>query len=203
MNVPSPNMNNWGDPLAKALNDSSGPGSGAGIGSGSGGGMGSGNGGGVGPGSGGVPAAAYLTPAPAAMAIPPALLPARAVSDEAVKAKYQGTVSLIAVITADGRATDIHVARASGSGSTKRPSTPFALGASNPRSARMASPRLCVPSKLPSICTEAVGVPSSRAGLLPTSHWSARTVYHHTAGIERLSRYVRSATMSGMKASPE
>src|SRR5208282_965726 len=53
LSIQSPNMNNWGDPLAKVLTDSNGPGSGAGIGSGSGGGIGSGTGGGLGPGSGG------------------------------------------------------------------------------------------------------------------------------------------------------
>ena len=37
-------------------------------------------------------------------------------SDEAVKAKYQGTVLLVAIITADGRATDIRVAKGLGLG---------------------------------------------------------------------------------------
>jgi TonB family protein len=37
-------------------------------------------------------------------------------SDEAVKAKYQGTVELLAIITPDGRATDIHVVRGVGLG---------------------------------------------------------------------------------------
>ncbi|MFZ1035402.1 MAG: hypothetical protein WAN72_25705, partial [Candidatus Acidiferrales bacterium] len=52
LKLPSPNMNNWGDPLSKVLNDSNGPGSGNGIGSGNGTGVGSGSGGGVGPGEG-------------------------------------------------------------------------------------------------------------------------------------------------------
>ncbi len=50
LKLPSPNMNNWGDPLSKVINDSNGPGSGNGIGSGNGTGVGSGSGGGVGPG---------------------------------------------------------------------------------------------------------------------------------------------------------
>jgi TonB family protein len=37
-------------------------------------------------------------------------------SDEARKAKYQGTVVLNVIITADGRATDIHVAKGPGLG---------------------------------------------------------------------------------------
>jgi protein TonB len=37
-------------------------------------------------------------------------------SDEAVKAKFQGTVTLSIVITADGRATEIHVAKGLGLG---------------------------------------------------------------------------------------
>jgi hypothetical protein len=53
LKLPSPNMNNWGDPLSKVINDSNGPGSGNGIGSGNGTGVGSGSGGGVGPGEGG------------------------------------------------------------------------------------------------------------------------------------------------------
>src|SRR5262249_36943911 len=53
LRVPSPNLDRWGDPMGKVLNDSNGPGSGGGMGSGSGGGLGSGTGGGLGPGSGG------------------------------------------------------------------------------------------------------------------------------------------------------
>ncbi len=117
LNLPSPNMNNWGDPLSKVINDSSGPGSGGGIGSGSGGGVGSGNGAGVGPGQGwgtggGLPSAGtggYGEPT--CMYCPQAQF-----SDEAVKAKYQGMVVLSAIITADGRATDIRVVKNLGMG---------------------------------------------------------------------------------------
>ena len=42
--------------------------------------------------------------------------PSPAFSDEAVKAKYQGVVELLAVITADGHATDIKVAKGLGLG---------------------------------------------------------------------------------------
>jgi TonB family protein len=37
-------------------------------------------------------------------------------SDEARKAKYQGVVVLMVIITLDGRATDIHVAKSPGLG---------------------------------------------------------------------------------------
>jgi TonB family protein len=117
INIPSPNAQNWGDPLSKVINDSSGTGSGSGIGSGSGGGVGSGNGGGVGPGSGygtggGPPCAGcggYGSPQCV-------YCPAPQYSDEAVKAKYQGVVYLMATITADGRAIDIRVAKGLGLG---------------------------------------------------------------------------------------
>ena len=50
LKIPSPNMDNYGDPLAKLMNGSGGPGGGSGIGSGTGTGIGSGEGGGLGPG---------------------------------------------------------------------------------------------------------------------------------------------------------
>jgi periplasmic protein TonB len=115
--LPSPNMPNWGDPMSKVVNDSNGPGSGGGIGSGSGGGVGSGDGRGVGPGhdwgtGGGYPSAGsngYGTPACI-------YCPSGQFSDEAVKAKYQGTVVLTIVVTPDGKATDIHIAKGLGMG---------------------------------------------------------------------------------------
>lgn len=117
LKLPSPNLPNWGDPLAKSITDSSGPGSGGGIGSGSGGGVGSGNGGGVGPGEGwgtggGAPSAGtngYGVPACVYCPVP-------TFSDEAVKTKYQGTVVLQVVITAAGTATNIHVVKGLGVG---------------------------------------------------------------------------------------
>ena len=117
LNLHQQDAKNWGDPLGKVLNDSNGSGGGGGIGSGYGGGIGSGNGGGVGPGEGygtggGVPNAGtggYGMPACV-------YCPQAEYSDEAVKAKYQGTVYLIATITADGKATDIQVVKGMGLG---------------------------------------------------------------------------------------
>src|SRR5437899_6224948 len=48
LKIASPNMANFGDPLAKNVTDSLGNGNGTGIGSGSGGGLGPGEGGGTG-----------------------------------------------------------------------------------------------------------------------------------------------------------
>ena len=117
LHIPSPNMNNWGDPLAKVINDSSGPGGGNGIGSGNGGGVGSGSGGGVGPGSGGGTGGGVFNAGTGGYGYPACLYcPQAQYSDEAVKAKYQGTVELVAVITPDGRAIQIQVVKGVGLG---------------------------------------------------------------------------------------
>ncbi len=115
LKLTSLNMNNWGDPVSKVINDSNGPGSGGGLGTGNGTGVGPGNGAGVGPGDEfgegdgppnagtgryGYPMCAYCPPAQ--------------YSDEAVKSKYQGTVFLVVTITAEGKATDIKVAKGVG-----------------------------------------------------------------------------------------
>jgi protein TonB len=113
----SPNMSNWGDPMSKVTNDSSGPGSGNGIGSGNGTGIGSGTGGGVGPGEGGGTGGGIFNAGTGGYGIPACIYcPQAQFSDEAVKAKYQGTVLLQAIITADGRATEIHVLKGLGLG---------------------------------------------------------------------------------------
>jgi periplasmic protein TonB len=117
LKIPQPNMNNWGDPLAKVINDSNGSGGGGGIGSGNGGGIGSGSGGGVGPGSGGGTGGGVFNAGTGGYGYPACLYcPQAQYSDEAVKAKYQGTVSIMAIITPDGRATDIQVVKGLGLG---------------------------------------------------------------------------------------
>jgi periplasmic protein TonB len=109
LHVPSPNMSTFGDPLASALSDSLGHGNGTGIGSGTGGGLGPGEGGGTGGGAFragvngvGVPVCLYC--------------PIPQYSDEARKAKYQGTVVLQVTITTDGRAINISVVKGPGLG---------------------------------------------------------------------------------------
>ncbi len=117
LKLPSPNTPNWGDPLAKMITDSGGPGGGSGIGTGCCGGVGSGQGGGVGPGegwgTGGGPPGAGTN----GYGEPTCLFcPSPAFSDEAVKAKYQGVVTLQVVVTPDGRATNIRVIKGLGVG---------------------------------------------------------------------------------------
>jgi periplasmic protein TonB len=105
-----------GDPLSKLMVPSNGTGVSSGIGSGSGGGIGSGGGGGLGPGTGGnfgggvfhvgngvSPPTAIYSPEPD-------------YSEEARKAKYQGTVVLNVIVGPDGRVHNAAVARALGMG---------------------------------------------------------------------------------------
>lgn len=115
--VPQVNMNVWGDPLAKVAGPpSNGTGSGGGIGSGSGGGVGSGKGPGFGPGEGGgIGGGIYrigggVTAPTLVFKVEPEY------SEEARKAKYQGTVVLYVVVDEKGMPKDIKVVRALGLG---------------------------------------------------------------------------------------
>lgn len=106
-----------GDPLSKVLGPpSNGTGFGGGIGSGSGGGVGSGRGPGVGPGyGGGVGGGIYRVGG--GVSAPRAIYsPDPEYSEEARKAKYQGTVVLWMIVDADGRPRDIKVMRSVGLG---------------------------------------------------------------------------------------
>jgi len=117
LKVPSPNLDTYGDPLAKLINGSGGPGGGSGIGSGTGTGIGSGEGGGLGPGSGGGTGGGAYRPGTGGVGYPSCVYcPDPKYSEEARKAKYQGTVVLQAVITPDGRATEIQVVKGPGLG---------------------------------------------------------------------------------------
>lgn len=109
LKLPSPNMANFGDPLAKGITDSLGNGNGTGIGSGSGGGLGPGEGGGTG---GGV-FRAGVNGVGSPMCI---YCPQPEYSDEARKAKYQGTVLLDVTVTADGRVINPIVIKGPGLG---------------------------------------------------------------------------------------
>ncbi len=114
--LPQVNMPNYGDPLAKLGPLSNGPGSGGGIGSGKGGGVGSGKGGGFGPGEGGGVGGGVFRVGGGVSA--PVLLYKKEpeYSEEARKAKYQGTVLLYIEVDPSGRATNIRVARSLGLG---------------------------------------------------------------------------------------
>lgn len=115
--VMMPNLANLGDPLSKVMGPpSNGTGSGSGIGSGSGGGVGSGRGPGVGPGwGGGIGGGPYRVGG--GVSAPRILYaPDPEYSEEARKAKYQGTVVLWVVVGPDGRPRDIRVQRSLGLG---------------------------------------------------------------------------------------
>src|SRR5579863_5503639 len=117
-NTPLPNVNlpNWGDPLAKIGPPSNGPGSGGGIGSGSGGGVGSGKGAGFGPGEGGGFGGGVFRVGGGVTAPVPLYRPEPEYSEEARKAKYQGTVVLSIEVSPSGLASNIKVVRSLGLG---------------------------------------------------------------------------------------
>ena len=114
--MPNVNMSQYGDPLAKLGPASNGPGYGGGIGSGHGGGVGPGGGGGYGPGSdGGFGGGAYRVGNGVSA---PILLFKKEpeYSEEARKAKYQGTVVLSIEVDPSGRAVNPRVLRSLGLG---------------------------------------------------------------------------------------
>jgi TonB family protein len=116
VNLPNVNMAQYGDPLGKIGPPSNGPGSGGGIGSGSGGGVGSGRGGGYGPGEGGGVGGGVFRVGGGVSA--PTLLykVEPEYSEEARKAKYQGTVVLYVEVDPSGKAKNLRVVRSLGLG---------------------------------------------------------------------------------------
>ena len=105
-----------GDPKSSAVIPSNGTGSGSGIGSGYGGGVGSGTGAGVGPGIGGGMGKGYFRPGRGVSAPRVIYQTDPEFSEEARKAKYQGTCVLGLVVDANGRPTQIRVINALGMG---------------------------------------------------------------------------------------
>jgi periplasmic protein TonB len=114
--LPQVNAANYGDPLSKFMTPSNGTGSGGGIGSGKGGGVGSGSGGGWGPGEGGGFGGGVFKVGGGVSA--PTLLQKvePEYSEEARKAKYQGTVILYIEVDPTGKATNVRVQRSLGLG---------------------------------------------------------------------------------------
>jgi protein TonB len=114
--VPNIQANNYGDPLSHMGIPSNGIGSAGGIGSGSGGGVGSGNGAGVGPGlGGGFGGGAFRigggVSAPSVLSkVEPEY------SEEARKAKWQGTVVVSVIVDELGRPRNVRVLRSLGLG---------------------------------------------------------------------------------------
>lgn len=112
-----PHSGAMGDPMSNILGPASnGTGFGGGIGSGSGGGVGSGHGPGVGPGSGGGIGGGVFRVGGGVSAPRVLSSPDPEYSEEARKAKYQGTVVLWVIVGADGRPRDIRVSRTLGMG---------------------------------------------------------------------------------------
>jgi TonB family protein len=116
VNMPNVNMAQYGDPLAKIGPPSNGPGSGGGIGSGSGGGVGSGKGPGFGPGEGGGFGGGVFRVGGGVTAPVPLYRPEPEYSEEARKAKYQGTVILYVEVDTSGRPRNLKVMRSLGLG---------------------------------------------------------------------------------------
>jgi TonB family protein len=114
--LPNVNMPNWGDPLAKIGPPSNGPGSGGGIGSGSGGGIGPGKGPGFGPGEGGGIGGGLYRVGGGVSAPVPLFKVEPEYSEEARKAKFQGTVVLSIVVDEAGSPKNLKVVRALGLG---------------------------------------------------------------------------------------
>jgi periplasmic protein TonB len=107
--LPDVNAPNWGDPFAKNMSNSMGQGHGSGVGNGNGAGVGPGEGWNTGGGYPNAGSGGYGQPACYYM-------PKAEYTDEAVKVKIQGSVELLAVVTADGRVQDPHVAKGLGFG---------------------------------------------------------------------------------------
>jgi protein TonB len=107
--MPEPKLPNWGDPLAHSNNDS--------MGAGRGNGLGNGNGNGLGPGEGWNTGGGLPNAGTGGYGFPECLYCPRAdYSDEAMKVKIQGVVMLLAVVTADGRVTQVQVVKGLGYG---------------------------------------------------------------------------------------
>lgn len=115
-NLPKVNLPLLGDPTARIGPPSNGTGSGAGIGSGSGGGIGPGRGTGYGPGEGGnVGGGVYrIGGGVSAPVLVSKIEPEY--SEEARKAKFQGTVVLYVVVDEKGMPRDLKVVRPLGLG---------------------------------------------------------------------------------------
>lgn len=110
------NLPNFGDPKSSAVIPSNGTGGGSGIGEGYGGGVGPGNGRGVGPGEGMGIGGGVFRPGRGVTPPRPIYSPDPEFSEEARKAKYQGTCTLMIVVATDGRPINIRVVSSLGMG---------------------------------------------------------------------------------------
>ncbi|GAC1670269.1 MAG: hypothetical protein PVS2B2_00650 [Candidatus Acidiferrum sp.] len=117
MKVINPPLSNLGDPMASAVNLSNGPGGGSGIGTGEGGGIGSGGGAGLGPGELGGTGGGMFRAGVNGVGLPSCYYqPEPPYSEEARKAKYQGVVMVEAVVSLDGRLSNVRIVKSPGLG---------------------------------------------------------------------------------------
>jgi len=117
LKVANPNLSNFGDPMAPAVNMSNGPGGGGGIGTGEGGGIGSGSGGGLGPGEGGGTGGGKFHAGVNGVGMPSCFyMPNPPYSEEARKAKYSGIVLVEAVVNLDGHLSNLKLIKSPGLG---------------------------------------------------------------------------------------
>jgi periplasmic protein TonB len=116
VSLPNVNMANYGDPLGRLGPPSNGTGSGGGIGSGKGGGVGSGTGAGVGPGEGGGIGGGVYSVGGGVTAPVAIYRPDPEYSEEARKAKIQGTVVLEVVVDESGRVRNPKILQSLGLG---------------------------------------------------------------------------------------
>jgi TonB family protein len=115
--LPQPNVPDLGNPLSQLPSvPSNGTGSGGGIGSGNGGGVGSGEGPGYGPGHGGGTGGGAFRVGNGVSAPKVIYQPDPEFSEEARKAKFQGTCVVVFVVGPDGRTRDIQVRHTLGLG---------------------------------------------------------------------------------------
>ncbi len=117
-NIPLPqvNMAMLGDPMGQVGLPSSGIGSGGGIGSGRGTGVGSGSGGGIGPGEGGGAGGGVFKVGSGVSAPKLVFKVDPEYSEQARKAKFQGTVVLNLIVQRDGSVRDIKIVQSLGLG---------------------------------------------------------------------------------------
>jgi TonB family protein len=116
ISLPNINLAQLGDPMAIGTTPSNGPGFGGGIGTGSGGGVGSGRGPGVGPGEGGGIGGGVFRVGGGVSAPQVVFKVDPEYSEQARKAKYQGTVVLNLVVQKDGSVRDIKILQPLGLG---------------------------------------------------------------------------------------
>ena len=117
LRLPAMNLAQLGDPMGPDFGlPSNGPGFGGGIGSGEGTGIGSGRGGGLGPGRGGGTGGGAYSVGGNVSAPVPIYKPEPPYSEEARKAKYQGTVVLLIVVDSQGDVADVSVLKPLGMG---------------------------------------------------------------------------------------